>query len=37
VQGSNAAAYSLIRKIARVVDVRYGAGEVSIVAAFQSA
>ncbi|HEX7312297.1 MAG TPA: GNAT family N-acetyltransferase [Gaiellaceae bacterium] len=36
VQGSNAAAYSLIRKIARVVDVRYGAGEASIVAAFQS-
>ena len=37
VQGSNAAAYSLIRKIANVVDVRYGAGEASIVAAFQSA
>ena len=37
VQGSNAAAYSLVRKIANVVDVRYGAGEASIVAAFQSA
>ena len=37
VQGSNAAAYSLIRKIANVVDVRFGAGEASIVAAFQSA
>lgn len=37
VQGSNAAAYSLIRKVARVVDVRYAAGEAAIVAAFEAA
>jgi GNAT superfamily N-acetyltransferase len=36
-QGSNAAAYSLVRKIARIVDVSYGAGEASIVAAVEAA
>ncbi len=36
-QGSNAAAYSLVRKIARIVDVEYAAGEASIVAAFEAA
>jgi GNAT superfamily N-acetyltransferase len=36
-QGSNAVAYSLLRKIARIVDVSYGAGEASIVAAFEAA
>ena len=36
-QGSNTAAYSLVRKIARVVDVRYASGEAEIVAAFEAA
>jgi len=36
-QGSNAAAFSLVRKMAPIVDVRYGAGEASIVAAFEAA
>ncbi len=36
-QGSNSVAYSLVRKIARIVDVRYASGEAEIVAAFEAA
>jgi len=36
-QGSNSAAYSLVRKIARIIVVRYGSGEAEIVAAFEAA